>query len=479
MPFKIVRNDITNMRVDAIVNTSSIMPGIGSGVDAGVHRKAGPKLLEARQAIGRIPVGSAAITPGFELPAKYVIHTVGPVWQSGWQGEEMLLRSCYQQCLALAKEHGLQSLAFPLLSAGNLRFPKDLAMQIAMAAISEFLMVNEMQVYLVVFGREAFQLSEKLFRGVSSFIDENYVQETVEKQRSPSGRAVPPLFCNRNPSQQQTLSKAIEIPPREASYKKPDSPASVASPPPLVALEKPPIKADSNEADRLRRENHVQLRSLDPMKGIPPTDSHCPGPAFPNTPKDHSLRTPVSLDLEGPLENADSNKPELFWDDFTVQLQCSDLTEDISPADDHCCGIYVFDTPEEHPSFAPARPSLEELLKKTDSGFSETLLRLIDESGKKDAEIYNRANVSRQHFSKIRNNPAYKPTKATAIAFAIALELDLEETKDLIGRADYALTQSSKFDVIIMYFIQERNYNMFDTNAALFQFDQSLLGGCS
>lgn len=128
---------------------------------------------------------------------------------------------------------------------------------------------------------------------------------------------------------------------------------------------------------------------------------------------------------------------------------------------------------------APAafpKASLPELLAQTDAGFSETLLKLIDESGKKDSEIYTKANLSRQHFSKIRNNPDYKPTKPTAIALALALELNLAETRDLIGRAGYALTGSSKFDVIIMYFIREGNYNLFDINAALFEFDQSLLG---
>lgn len=124
----------------------------------------------------------------------------------------------------------------------------------------------------------------------------------------------------------------------------------------------------------------------------------------------------------------------------------------------------------------PSKEELDRMLRKTDAGFSETLLKLIDQSGKKDSEVYNRANVSRQHFSKIRNNPDYKPTKATAIAFAIALELDLAQTEDLIGRAGYALTNSSKFDVIIMYFIQSGNYNMFDINDTLYEYDQSLLG---
>lgn len=121
-------------------------------------------------------------------------------------------------------------------------------------------------------------------------------------------------------------------------------------------------------------------------------------------------------------------------------------------------------------------PNLDELLAKTDAGFTATLLKLIDESGKKDSEIYKKANVSKQHFSKIRSNLSYRPSKATAVAFAIALELNLEQTRDLIGRAGYALTNSSRFDVIIQYFIREKNYNMFDINMTLFKYDEMTLG---
>ena len=125
----------------------------------------------------------------------------------------------------------------------------------------------------------------------------------------------------------------------------------------------------------------------------------------------------------------------------------------------------------------PVSASLEELLKQADAGFSETLLRLIDKSGKKDSEVYKKANLSKQHFSKIRNNPDYKPTKPTAIALALALELDLEETRDLIGRAGFTLSNSSKFDLIIRFFIENRIYDVVQINMALYEFDQSLLGG--
>lgn len=362
MPFEIVRNDITNMQVDAIVNTASPQPVIGYGVDAGVHLKAGPRLLEARQKIGNIRVGDAAITPGFGLPAKFVIHAVGPVWQGGGCNEEKLLRSCYVRSLKLAKRHGCQSIAFPLMSAGNHGFPKDKALQIAMYAISEFLMKQEMQVFLVVFSRDAFQLSEKLFHGVSSFIDENYVLEKNLRQYGIADK------CTVRGAQQEMVLQA-QMDRRQLLQKMDKRCAPVAAPEPQKAAKK------------------------------------------------------------------------------------------------------GFSLPVRQP-----KPSLADLLKETDAGFSETLLKLIDQTGKKDSEIYSKANISRQHFSKIRNNPDYKPTKATAIAFAIALELDLEQTRDLIGRAGYALTSSSKFDLIIMYFIRERNYNMFEINAALFEFDQSLLG---
>ena len=133
---------------------------------------------------------------------------------------------------------------------------------------------------------------------------------------------------------------------------------------------------------------------------------------------------------------------------------------------------------EEREAYAPIKAlSLEDMLKEADAGFTETLLKLIDKTGKKDSQIYKKALLSKQHFSKIRNNPDYKPTKPTAIALALALELDLEETKDLIGRAGYALTNSSKFDLIIRYFIENKNYNIVEINMALYEFDQALLGG--
>lgn len=337
MPFEIVRNDITKMAVDAIVNTANPKPVVGAGTDSRIHEKAGPKLLKARQGIGSIGVGCAAITPAFDLHAKYVIHTVGPVWEDGNYGEEMLLRNCYDNSLKLALERSCESIAFPLISTGNYGFPKDRALQIAIAAFSEFLLEYEMQIYLVVFDHTSFKLSEKLFQSVASYIDENYVD-----------------ICAK-----ATYSESRRVMRRQA------------------------------EADRYERS--------------------------------------------------------------------ASICEDFAP-----CAMKVL--------------SLENMLRGADAGFTETLLKLIDKTGKKDSEIYKKALLSKQHFSKIRNNPDYKPTKPTAIALALALELNLEETKDLIGRAGYALTNSSKFDLIIRYFIENKNYNIVEINLALYEFDQALLG---
>lgn len=329
MPFEIVRNDIVNMKVDAIVNTANPRPIIGAGTDKAVHDKAGERLLLARKEIGDIAIGEAAITPAFDLNANYVIHTAGPIWRDGKSSEEALLASCFKNSLRLAKEKECESIAFPLISTGSYGFPKPIALQIAVREISSFMMENEMQIYLVVFEKQSFELSEKLFKSVSSYIDANYVSDKMNLEYGTS-----------------------------------------------------------------------KLRRFD-------------------------------------------------YEEMLLRESSYEITLKI--------------------------PNLDGMLNNLDKGFSETLLYLIDRAGKKDSEIYKKANVDRKLFSKIRNNADYRPSKATAIAFAIALELDLDETSDLLSRAGYALSQSSKFDVIVKYFIENKKYDIFELNSVLFEFDQPLI----
>lgn len=329
MPFEIVRNDIVNMKVDAIVNTANPRPIIGAGTDKAVYDKAGARLLLARKEIGDIAVGEAAITPAFDLDANYVIHTAGPIWRDGKSSEEALLASCFKNSLRLAKEKECESIAFPLISTGSYGFPKPLALQIAVREISSFLMENEMQVYLVVFEKQSFELSEKLFKSVSSYIDANYVSDKMNLEYGTS-----------------------------------------------------------------------KLRRFD-------------------------------------------------YEEMLLRESSYEITSKI--------------------------PNLDGMLNNLDRGFSETLLDLIDRTGKKDSEIYKKANVDRKLFSKIRNNADYRPSKTTAIAFAIALELNMDETNDLLSKAGLALSQSSKFDVIVRYFIENKKYDIFELNSVLFEFDQPLI----
>lgn len=331
MPLIIVRNDITTMRVDAIVNAANESLLGGGGVDGCIHRAAGPELLAECRRLGGCRTGEAKLTRGYRLPCKYIIHTVGPVWHGGDHGEQEQLVSCYRTSLVLARKHHCQTVAFPLISSGVYGYPKEQALRTAMDAIGAFLLEHDMTVYLVIFDRSAYQISSRLFADIAAYIDDHYVDAHTD-------------FIRSRPC-----------------------PAS-----------------------------------------IPVETQMAPSPAF-------------------------------------------------------------------SPASRPPR-SLDDRLKHLDAGFSETLLTRIDRSGKKDSEIYKRANVDRKLFSKIRSNPDYRPSKPTALAFAIALELDLTETRDLIARAGYALSRSSKFDVIIEYFISQRNYNIYEINEALFAFDQSLLG---
>lgn len=331
MPLEIIRNDITKMEVDAIVNAANESLLGGGGVDGAIHRAAGPKLLEKCKTLGGCKTGFAKITAGYNLPAKYIIHTVGPIYRDGKHGEKALLESCYKESLTLAKEAGCESVAFPLISSGVYGYPKDKALQVAINIISEFLIENDMTVYIVVFDNAAFKIGEKLFSDILEYIDEVYVDE---------------------------------------------------------------------HSDYLRESTR--------------------------------MNTPIQA---------------------SVNLIEADICDGAAISDD-----------------------LDEKIKQIDESFSQMLLRKIDEKGMTDAQAYKKANIDRKLFSKIRGDINYKPSKPTAIAFAISLELSLDETEDMLKKAGFALSHSNKFDIIIEYFISKGNYNIFEINEALFAFDQSLLG---
>lgn len=326
MPLQIIRNDITKVECDAIVNAANSTLLGGGGVDGAIHKAAGKGLLLECMKLGGCKVGQAKITKGYNLPCKYVIHTVGPKWKGGSNSERALLESCYKNSLELAKNNNCQSVAFPLISSGVYGYPMDEAFKVAVDTVAEFLMHNDMLVYIVVYNKNALAASSRLFTDIAQYIDDNYVAEREA------------VFANRNVFEES------------------------------VCLA--PMSAES-------------------------------------------------------------------FDDTA---------------------------------------NLSNIVITLDESFSQMLLRKIDEKGMTDSECYKKANIDRKLFSKIRSNPAYKPSKPTVIAFCIALELSLDETNEMLLKAGFALSHSNKFDVIIEYFIKKGNYNIFEINEALFAFDQSLLG---
>ena len=332
MPLVIVRNDITAMKVDAIVNAANESLLGGGGVDGAIHRAAGPDLLKECRTLGGCKTGQAKITKGYRLPAKFVIHTVGPVWRGGGRGEQELLISAYRTSLELALAHGCGTVAFPLISSGVYGYPKDQALKVAVDTIGDFLLIHDMTVYLVIFDRAAYTIGGKLFADIAAYIDDRYAETHTDSREEQCRRAM--------------------------TFGAPSAPPELWAPAPCA---------------------------------VPPT--------------------------------------------------------------------------------------LDEALGRLDESFSQMLLRKIDEAGITDAQCYKKANIDRKLFSKIRSDVHYKPSKPTAMAFAVALELPLEEAREMLEKAGFAFSHASKFDIIVEYFIARQNYNIFEINEALFAFDQSLLGG--
>lgn len=347
MPFKIIRNDLTKMQVDAIVNTANPKPEYSSGTDTAVYKAAGEEeLLAERRKIGDMEPGEVAITPGFRLPAKYIIHAVSPRYFDGKSGEEEKLRDCYKGSLALAADHKCKSIAFPLISTGNFGYPKEEAMRIALDEIHLFLMKHEMMVYLVVFDSVSTKLGQNLYPDLEAYIDHNYV-------------------CQKREEEYESCSFAPE-----------------------------------RRRDRTREEY---------FEG--------------------------SIVASVPAHNE--------------RKACDASTEE------------YYDFLEENES------ALAERMKHLSDTFQEYLLYLISEKNLTNAEVYKRAIVTKQLFSKIKLNPEYHPDKATAMRLCVGAKLNMDETKDLLARAGYALSPCDKRDIIFSFFIEHKVFDMIEIDIAL------------
>lgn len=361
MAFQIVRDNITQVRADAIVNTTNSLPFIGSGTDSAIYKAAGTAdLLRARRQVGKIVPGEAVATPAFRLNAKYVIHTVGPKWKKGQQEEECkLLAACYHNCLKKALELGCASIAFPLLSAGYHGFPKDQALQIALSVIQPFVLEQDMDVILVVFDRKAFELSGKLYDNVIAYVDEHYVQMqgAMEERRGKAGKA-------------------------------------------------------AGNCSLPRMANSVP-KACGPQK------------------------------LQKVEEYAQANDDMQF--NVMMAMPC---VQESSPEQ--------------------AKVDIDQMLEQVDLTFQEKLFEIMDGRRVTGPQVYKAANLSKQVFSKIQCDKYYHPNKYTALALCLALKLNLQDTLDLIGRAGWTLSPSSKADLIIKGCILNGEYNVINVNILLF-----------
>ncbi len=374
MPFQIVRNDITKMHVDAIVNTASPVPGYGAGIDKAVYKAAGEKeLLARRQEIGAIEPGNSVITSGFDLPARYIIHTVGMPWQGGECGEEAVIRKCYKSVFEVALENDIESLAIPLIASGSYGFPKGIALRIALSEIEAFLATRDMDIYLVVFDEKAFALSSELYGDIDEYISDNYVEEKVEEEYHSMG------------------GECFEAYLEDASAE------------------------DAHVEDAHVEDAPMMAQSMAPERSFGRVLSGM-----------YSNMRPVKSRKKGATESE-------------------------------------------------AR-SLDDVVNNLDKTFMELVFSFADARGLSDVEVQKRANLDRKAFSKLKCGTTKNPSKATALALAIALRLNLDDTKDLLSRAGLALSPCSKQDLIVRYFIEREVYDIYEINVALFEHGEQLLG---
>ena len=416
MPFSIERNDLANMHVDAVVVPANEKLQITGGAGAVVAEAAGfERVQQACDEIGFCPTGSAVATPGFDLPATTIVHAVGPVWQGGDQGESDLLRQTYESALVCALDSGARSIALPLISAGTYRFPTALALNVAIDAIKSFIdSHDDVEVTLVLFNREAVMAALPAFDEVVEYIDDHYVEEHA-----------PANFESYVAYGQVELGDLADWEDLEESVYPADLPA-----------------APSPQEHRPAAPSPQEYRQA----ASAPTTSE--------------RRSPVSR-IGELIEGLRARKDR--EEDVTSAMLEPIASSGVAPA-------------AASSAYKPAAATdLKSWLDALDTPFSTTLLALVDARGMTDAQVYKRANMSRQLFSKIRSDVNYRPTKKTALALAIALELDLDETADLLQRAGFALSNSSKADVIVEYFIVNGNYDIFAINEALYAFDQPLL----
>lgn len=367
MPFQIIKNDITNIQVDAVVVNTRNAIGGKSDVNKDYCLTKSKQITEKLRRLLRRKTGEIKTIKVNRQPVKYVFYTAYPVWKGGKYGEEKLLYLCYKDLLKASVKNGIKTIAFSLLSAVENSFPEEIALSAAEMAFSDFLKNKNMMIYLSTFGTDAYKLDSSLAEEVQQFIDRNYNGDNPEKYYS-----------------KKRFEKYTE------------------------------------EQKRRELNNHSEVH--------------------------YSLKEPI--------------------EDETIKFSRKESDTDTR-----------FENGSISHKFSDDFRKINDIINKAkDESFAQMLIRKIDEKGLKDSECYKKANIDKTLFSKIRSNSNYKPSKSTVIAFAISLEMNIEETKELLMKAGYALSNSNIFDIIVKYFIVNGNYNIFEINEVLFYYDQATLG---
>lgn len=421
MPFQIIRSDITSVRADAIVNTVNPQPIIGAGTETAIYSAAGAEqLLEARKQLGEIPVGEAAVTPAFQLPAKYIIHISSPIYSGGKNGEAELLRKCYDKALALAKEKECESIAFPLLASGSYGFPKDLALNIAVDAFRVFLTDNDMQITLVVFDRESVQCTEHLFTELKSYVDERTVVDKLEEEYVPEKR--------------KGLLKGFF-----GKFGR------------GTAKESTPVR-QGMASPRMGASGMTEPKMVEPQKAEPKF-------------------------VESQKANYSRNTARLFTESESAEdIFCEEKSERLEEKSKVSLDSAIFSMPQPMMASAPMS-KLDDYINQAEAALSEYLQALINRKGMTNAQVYKCANMDKKYFSKLINGKV-NPTKLKLLSLAIALKLNLDETRDLLLHAGYAIAPNDKSDLVFQYYISRGEYDIYTIDIALFEFGLPTLTDC-
>lgn len=436
MSFKIIRQDITKVVADAIVNTANPDVGIGGGVDSAIYEAAGEEqLLAARAKIGYLNPGEVAITPGFNSRAKYIIHSSGPWFEGGNRGEADILRQCYDKSLQLAVDNGCKSIAFPLMATGTYGFPKELGMEIATAAFGDFLEEHDIDITLVVFGSEAVRLSGRLFDEVREYVTDETVEDTLDREYA---------IDYENLDIYRSTSRALEFDDSKSELRPVELHSnSVPAPttPPISSI-KPRKKSGSNLLERFER-------------------------ILTGTPKEES--TPDStrdLPLPEPTRRIGSSA-ELYESEADTGIETANVaysaSEDILESSICMKEPCVADTFD-------ASMSIEDFVTGDNLSLAEHIRQLINKKHMTNSQVYTRANIKKQYFSKIMKGESF-PSKQKLLCIAIALRLNMDETRDLLLWGGYAISPHITEDKIFAWFIMHEKYDIIEIDYVRFDFN--------